>query len=73
MREVRKAFACWRPSASASSADAFALGAPIAHVALVASGDSLPPPFFAFLAVATLTYLGLVEILKRLLFRRALD
>jgi len=33
----------------------------------------LPPPFFAFLAVATLTYLGLVEILKRLLFRHALE
>ncbi len=32
----------------------------------------LPLPFFAFLAVATLTYLLLVEVVKRALFKRAL-
>ena len=32
---------------------------------------ALPPAFFAFLAGATLTYLVIVEIAKRLLFRRA--
>ncbi len=32
----------------------------------------LPVPFFAFLAVATLTYLALVEVVKRALFRNVL-
>jgi Mg2+-importing ATPase len=31
----------------------------------------LPGPFYAFLAVATVTYLLLVEVGKRLLFSRA--
>jgi Mg2+-importing ATPase len=32
----------------------------------------LPASYFAFLVAATLTYLGLVEVVKRALFRRAL-
>jgi Mg2+-importing ATPase len=32
----------------------------------------LPPAFFGFLVIATVTYLALVEIVKRRLFRRAL-
>jgi Mg2+-importing ATPase len=34
---------------------------------------ALPVPFFLFLAVATITYLGMVEIAKRRLFNKFID
>lgn len=61
----------WPLAATALAVIAIGVVLPYSPLAVVLGFEPLPAGFLLFVALATLTYLGLVEIAKRLLLRRA--
>ena len=72
LRNPLSSRASWPLTLTALGAVAVAIGLPYSPLAHVLGFTPLPAAYFAFLAVATVTYLAIVELVKRPLLRKLL-